>query len=192
MNGIDEISKRFSGVIPVKELDPAEYKRVFRAYKSGTLIRVRKGVYALPESVVNFMTDIDLIIPGGIVCLYSAWTYWGLTTIVPPHICVAVDQDRKVAVPTLPPIKLYYWKDEYLSVGITEVDYSGFKVKITDLERSVCDAVRYRNKIGLEVCAEIFRNYISKPNRNLSSLIEYSKQLRVYKTLSNYLNITLE
>jgi len=26
------------------------------------------------------------------------------------------------------------------------------------LERSVCDAVKYRNKLGLDVCAEVIRS----------------------------------
>lgn len=30
------------------------------------------------------------------------------------------------------------------------------------MERSVCDAIKYRNKIGLEVCSEVVRNYLKK------------------------------
>ncbi len=30
------------------------------------------------------------------------------------------------------------------------------------MERSVCDAVKYRNKIGLDVCAEVIRTYLKK------------------------------
>lgn len=35
-------------------------------------------------------------------------------------------------------------------------------VRITDLERTVCDAVKYRNKIGLDVCGEVIDNYLKK------------------------------
>jgi predicted CopG family antitoxin len=65
-------------------------------------------------------------------------------------------------------------------------------VKITDMERSVCDAVKYRNKIGLDVCSEVIRNYLKKPSRNLTRLMEYAKQLRVANVLKNYLEITIE
>lgn len=51
-----------------------------------------------------------------------------------------------------------------------DADISGYKVHITDMERSVCDAVKYRNKIGLDVCAEVIRTYLKKPNRNLARL----------------------
>lgn len=54
-------------------------------------------------------------------------------------------------LPHVLPIELYYWKKENLEFGIMDADISGYKVHITDMERSVCDAVKYRNKIGLDV-----------------------------------------
>ena len=71
-------------------------------------------------------------------------------------------------------------------------EISGFHVRITDLERSVCDAVKYRNKLGLDVCAEVIRSYLRKPNRNLSRLQDYAKRLRVFNTLKNYVEIAIE
>ena len=79
-----------------------------------------------------------------------------------------------------------------LKVGIMDADISGYKVHITDMERSVCDAVKYRNKIGLDVCAEVIRTYLKKPNRNLARLQDYAKRLRVFNTLKNYLEIAIE
>ena len=64
-----------------------------------------------------------------------------------------------------------------------DADISGYKVHITDMERSVCDAVKYRNKIGLDVCAEVIRTYLKKPNRNLARLQDYAKRLRVFKIM---------
>lgn len=138
------------------------------------------------------MPDIGRIVPGGVVCLYNAWSRYRLTTIVPPSFCVAIERKRKVVIPSTLPITLYYWKEEYLSLGVMETVLSGHIVRITNLERSVCDAVKYRNKIGLEVCAEILRTYLRKEGRNLSLLTEYAKQLRVWSTLKSYLEIALE
>ena len=43
-------------------------------------------------------------------------------------------------LPHVLPIELYYWKKENLEFGIMDADISGYKVHITDMERSVCDA----------------------------------------------------
>lgn len=53
---------------------------------------------------------------------------------------------------------------------------SGNRALITDIERTVCDAVKYRNKIGLDVCGEIIDTYLKKGNRNISLLHEYAKK----------------
>lgn len=79
-----------------------------------------------------------------------------------------------------------------MKFSIVKTNVYGFSVNITDLERSVCDAVKYRNKIGLDVCAEIVRSYLRKKERNLSKLMEYAKKLRVADLLGKYLEIALE
>ena len=78
-----------------------------------------------------------------------------------------------------------------MKIGVTEMEICGYQVKITDVERSVCDAVKYRNKIGLDVCSEIINEYLKRKDRNISRLCEYAKQLRVYNTLSKYLEVVL-
>lgn len=72
------------------------------------------------------------------------------------------------------------------------MEISNYQVRMTDLERSVCDAVKYRNKIGLDLCAEIIRTYLRKKERNLSRLMDYAERLRVTKILNNYLEIAIE
>ena len=181
------------GVISTSEISqPSDYKRLLRAKERGDLMRLRHGVYATPEAVLSNMTDVEKIVPGGVVCLYNAWAYYHLSTVVPPVFCIAIASKRKVVLPQFLPVNLYYWKPENLEFGIVEAEISGFHVRMTDMERSVCDAIKYRNKLGLEVCSEVVRNYLKKENRNLSLLSDYAKRLRVFNTLKQYLEIAME
>ena len=181
------------GVISTTDISSeAEYKRMHRAAQRGELQKLRSGVYASPDALLDTMLDIERIVPGGVVCLYNAWSHYQLTTTIPPAFCVAIERKRKVVIPPSLSITLYYWKEEYLSLGVIEEILSGHTVRITNIERSVCDAVKYRNKIGLDVCAEIVRTYLRKEGRDLSLLTEYAKRLRVWSTLKSYLEIALE
>lgn len=168
-----------------------EYESVRKATEEGTLVRVKQGVYASMESLANTMIDIEKIVPDGVLCLYSAWAYYNLTTQIPSAYCIAIEAKRKVVVPVFPTINLYYWKADYLSLGVDKRKISGYRVKITDLERSVCDAIKYRNKIGLDVCSEILREYMKRSDRNVPRLCNYARQLRVYNILSKYLEIMI-
>ena len=47
------------------------------------------------------------------------------------------------------------------------------------MERTVYDAIKYRNKIGLDVCGEVIDNYLKRETRNISLLNEYAKRLRL-------------
>ena len=192
MNSISDIVVSQGGIITIDSMTgQAEYKRVLRAVRRGELIRLRHGVYAVPEATFSTMIDIDKIVPRGVVCMYSAWMYHQLSTQVPPAFCIAIESKRKIKIPTAIPVNLYYWKSENLQFGIEQRNISGYDVLITDIERSVCDAVKYRNKIGLDLCAEIIRSYLRRNNHNLSRLMDYACRLRVANILNNYLEISL-
>ena len=79
-------------------------------------------------------------------------------------------RDRKVKVPSFPKIELHHYTSNILEIGVMEKVIDGFKVKVYDVERCVCDAVKFRNKVGIDVCSEIIDNYLSRPGRNISKL----------------------
>lgn len=192
MQKIEEIVREAGGAIHVNKTEnPALYQRVCRAEKRGILVRVRKGIYALPEALAVTIIDVETIIPGGVVCLYSAMRHHGLSTQVPAATCVAIAANRKVQLPDYPVIDLYYWKPEYLTIGVEEVEVDGKRVRMTDPERTVCDAIRYRNKIGMDVCGDVLNDYLARPERNIGLLNTYARELRVYKILTTYLETRL-
>ena len=192
MQKIEEIVSELGGIAVLSQVEnKALCQRIIRAGNNGKLVRVRKGVYMLPEKLTATMIDVEAIVPGGVVCLYSAFRYHGLSTQVPAATCVAIAHSRKVQLPQFPAINLYYWNDEYLTIGVQQIETDGVHLRITDLERTVCDAIRYRNKIGLDVCGEVLNDYLKKPNRNIGLLNTYARQLRVHKILTQYLEILL-
>lgn len=69
---------RQHGYIRVSELsDRKKYRRVLKAVDAGELVKVRHGVYAPPEEMLNNIIDVESIVPGGVVCLYNAWELIG-------------------------------------------------------------------------------------------------------------------
>ncbi len=133
------------------------------------------------------MVDVDKIVPNGVLCLWSAWAIHGLTTQIPNAFFVAVESKRKVTLPSFPEFKLVYQSHPQLNMGVAEMEVEGYKVKVYDVERSVCDAIKYRNKIGIDVMAEILQNYLRREGRDLNKLLGYAKPLRVANILNKYL-----
>ena len=177
------------GYIRAKDIDNrAMYDQLLAEVANGNVIRIRNGIYALPEEMANTMIDVEKIVPGGVVCMYSAWAYYELTTKLPPDICIAIEKKRKVILPDYPSVALYYWSQSAFELGISEREIEGYKVRIYDLEKSVCDAVKFRNKIGVDISSEILKNYLVRSDRNLTRLNEYAKKMRVANILNGLID----
>jgi predicted transcriptional regulator of viral defense system len=112
-----------------------------------------------------------------------------MTTQVPDAYYIAIERKRKIKLPEVIDINLVYQSAELLEIGKTTTTIEGIEVAIYDRERCLCDAVKYRNKIGIDVMAEILNAYLIGPDRNLSRLADYAKKLRVFNILSTYLAV---
>ena len=177
------------GYIRAKDIDNrAMYDQLLAEVANGNVIRIRNGIYALPEEMAKTMIDVEKIVPGGVVCMHSAWAYYELTTKLPPDICIAIEKKRKVILPDYPSVALYYWSQSAFELGISEREIEGYKVRIYDLEKSVCDAVKFRNKIGVDISSEILKNYLVRSDRNLTRLNEYAKKMRVANILNGLID----
>jgi len=188
---IDDLITAHGGFVTRQDLTSSQYHRLLSEVGLGKVVRIRRGVFALPVALANTMYDIDKIVPGGVLCNYTAWAHYGLTTQIPLSICIAIEQKRKIRLPEYPPITLSYQSRQQLNLGRTRTRINGYEVSIFDIERSVCDALKHRNKIGMDVCAEIINNYLARKDRNLNRLAEYAEKLRVGKILHNYLELAL-
>lgn len=72
-------TRQFISSSETKEKGRTEYYKMLNRVKDGELIQVRRGVYATSEQISGNMIDIESIVPGGILCLWSAWRIHGLT-----------------------------------------------------------------------------------------------------------------
>ena len=125
------IQKKF---LSTQGLSDWEKQQLQVAARKGTAVRVRNGVYVSADALADTMVDISLIVPGGILCLWSAWAVHGLTTQIPNAYYVAIERSRKVTVPQYPEFKLVYQSGQFLSIGVTRHIYD--KLLITSIMTS--------------------------------------------------------
>lgn len=190
-NITDYIISNGGYISSVEAKDESLYDQLLYGTRSGRIVRLRRGVYAINSALAKQMIDVETFVPGGVLCLYSAWSYHELTTQIPQAYHIAVERTRRVTLPVFPPIELSFMTQKAYELGIMEAEIDGFKVKVYDLEKSVCDAIKYRNKIGLDVSAEIFKNYLTRKDRDITRLYEYASQLRVGKKIDELIKFML-
>ena len=175
----------------VKKQGRTAYYKMLESAKQGELIQVRRGVYANIDQLSGNMIDINAVVPEGILCLWSTWSIHQLTTSMPQAFHIAIKRGRKVSIPSFPRREVHHYTENLLKIGVISMIIDGFNIRLYDVERCVCDAVKFRNKVGMDICSEIINNYLERPDRNLSKLMDYARRLRVGKILEQYLQVKL-
>lgn len=162
-----------------RQRKPKRYRYMTNYYmirEPGGLYGCAEAYTALNNGLTKQMIDVETLVPSGVLCLYSEWSYHELTTQIPQAYHIAVERTRRITLPMFPPIELSFMTQKAYELGVVEVEIDSFEVKVYDLEKSVCDALKYRNKIGLNVSSKISNNHLSRKERDITQLHEYASQ----------------
>jgi predicted transcriptional regulator of viral defense system len=166
-----------------------------RLEDEGHIYKVKRGLYRWADYDMDHdgeWVDVSKIVPNGVVCLLSALSYYELTTYQPWEHYIAIHRDdAKIQLPDYPPIKLLYFSESQYREGIIELDLNGHKVKIYDMEKTLCDCARYQNKIGTDIVKESFKAYFKRRNKSIEKLIDYAQKTRVKSVVSKYVEVLL-
>lgn len=84
-----------------------------------------------------------------------------------------------------------FFAEAQFKVGIDDVCIEGATVKIYNREKTICDIVRYREKMGIDLMKEGLRNYLKSPYKNITKLVSYADQLRIRTVLQKYLEVLI-
>ena len=189
-----ELFEQYNGYLASKLIrgNRAHYYQLKTMLAEGKAVQIKRGLYRHTD----FTEDADWgevcrIVPQGVLCLFTAWQFHDLSTHVSSLVHLAISVRKKPVLPEFPPVKIYFWKDDYFEIGKIETTHNGQQISIYDLEKSVCDAIRYRNKVGTELSAEVLRNYLKRKDRNLDKLMKYAENMRITTVLNQYLSVML-
>lgn len=155
--------------------------------RSGDVFRAKQGLYGHRKYVrKDDKIVMAEMIPDGIFCLFTAWYQYGFTTTVPAAYHIALHRNTRISAPDYPPLAVHYWSDKVYNLGITVIKDNGNTLKFYDKERSVCDAVKFRNKVGEDIMQEVLRSYFRQKDKDINQLMHYAALLRVEKIIAPY------
>jgi predicted transcriptional regulator of viral defense system len=154
------------------------------------ITRPKRGLYMLKKyNFSSSLVEVSKIVPNGIICLQSALSYYNISTVEPNSYILAVRQGVKIKLPEYPPIELHYYSKVQFETGVKDIVIDGHKVKIYDMEKTICDVVRYRNKIGIDVMRQALNEYLARKDKKISVLYSYAELLRVKNVLKKYMEV---
>lgn len=190
---IQKIFDQNKGIVPAQHLleKGISYYDINKLLEKEVLIKLKRGLYKWANSDTDELAEVACIIPKGVFCLHTACLFYELTTFVPSEYHIAIPDEHRVVLPDYPPVKVYYWNPIPYQLGITTVELDNDVVKMYDLEKTICDIIRHRQKIGFDVLKEVLKNYLKRKDRNLHQLSLYAKQLNIFNKVDEFIKILL-
>ena len=181
------------GYLETKELlnKGYNYKKIKSLVEKGIIEKIKRGLYKYndTEESKSEYIEVSRVMGKGVFCLTSALELHELTTYSPYEYQVAIRRGHKITVPEYPPIKIYKFDEKYYELGVEMIEKEGVNLQVYNMEKTICDCIRYRNKIGQDIVTEAIKEYIRKPNKNFIRLMEYAKKCRVAGILEKYMEV---
>jgi predicted transcriptional regulator of viral defense system len=157
---------------------------------AGEVEQVVRGVYRLAGMPPLSDPDIAIVaklFPASVVCLVSALSMHELTTRVPHTVQIATPPGRGTPKVAHPPIETFRFSKESLTAGVEERRVDGATVRVFNAEKTLADAFKFRNRIGLETAVEALRNYARRKRRRIDLIQDYARICRVERIMRPYL-----
>lgn len=160
-----------------------------RLTSRGQLTRVGRGLYALSSlepTEHHTLAEVATRVPNGVVCLLTALRFHGMGTQNPRDVWLAVD--RRAGVPRIDftPVRVIRISGAAMTTGIEERAIAGVRVRITSPARTVVDCFKFRNKIGIDVAVEAFKDYRRLRKGSVDSIWQQADRLRMSKVMRPY------
>jgi predicted transcriptional regulator of viral defense system len=162
-----------------------------RLVKEGNLIKLGRGIYALPETEFDenqTLLEVSHLVPKAVFCLLTALRFHNLTTQNPFEVWLAID--RNVAIPKISSIqtRIFRMTGKSFSEGIEEHNVEGGTIKVYSPAKTVADCFKYRNKIGLDVAIEALRDCVKNKKATIDEIWYFAKINRVANVIMPYLS----
>lgn len=88
-------------------------------------------------------------------------------------------------------IQPYYMQPELYELGKITDNFNGVELPVYDRERTICDCFKYRSRLDNEIFNKAINAYVKDDKKNLNNLSVYAKKLRVYKKVTELMEVLL-
>ena len=194
MTELTAIAKTHGGIIETKIAAQHGISKamLYKLCKEDKIHRIVKGQYILPNDMQDEFLAISNRSERIIFSHETALYLHGISDRTPFEHTVTAPSGCIPSAAIKSECKVYYIKPELFELGKTMLRTpAGNDVPAYDLERTICDVIRSRNKLGTETFLAALKLYAANPKKNLNQLNTYAKQMRVEKVLRQYLEVLL-
>mgnify|MGYP000259529508 FL=1 len=189
INKILKIMKKNNEIITPSQLEKKGISRVYlsRMEREGIIEKIDRGIYVTKDFKYDEYYLFQLKYPKAVFSYNTALYFYEMTERTPIKMDVTVYREYN-------PhrfkdfVNVYKISKELYNLGVTEKKSpQGMKVKTYNLERTVCDIIKNKDSIDIEIRNKAIKKAIKSKEFNASKMFEYAKKMNIYDKVKNYM-----
>ncbi|MCL2879555.1 MAG: hypothetical protein FWF29_04850 [Treponema sp.] len=170
------------------------YNDIQQLVADGCIEKIRYGYYQwIDKDNPGEARLINQLFPDAILTMDTALFYYGYSDRTPYawHLAVSKDSGKSRFRIDYPFVHPYFIEPALLDIGLTEGEIDGNHVRIYDKERTICDCLRYRNKMDREIFVKAIQGYVNDTTKKIPHLMQYAQKLKVTGSVKTLVGIWL-
>ncbi len=183
-NKLINFLKKKGGLASFAEILEAGYPKAMLkdVLCSGKIQKIDRALYRLSDGLKLAYPDLvaaSIKAPRGVVCLLSALSFHEATNEIPKVVDIAIPRGSHENKITYPPVKFYRFSPKAWGAGIEEHKTGGYKIKVYNLQKTIADCFKFRNKIGIDVARAALKVAVMEKSIKPKEIMQYAKICRV-------------
>ena len=190
---IQAVAEKNNGFIKTAQVEQLGISRpMLRKYtEAGKLEQVCKGLYILASDIADEYALLQARSKFAVFSYGTALFLWGLSDRTPHTYDITVPRGTNVSLLKRdnPNLRCHYVQPDTYEMGISEtVSPQGATVRLYDKERCICDLIRDKNQVDMQLYSQAIKDYFkTKPNNR--KLLKYGKIFGIEEKIRTYMEV---
>ena len=189
INKILKIMKNNKGIITSSQIESYGIPRVYlsKMVEKNIIERIERGIYVTKDYEYDEYYLFQLKYPKTVFSFNTALYFYQMTERTPIKMDVSISKNynphRFKDI-----VNVYRINDELFELGIVyKKSPQGMKVRTYNLERTICDIIKDKDSIDIEIRNKAIKKAIKSKEFNASKMFEYAKKMNIYDKVKNYM-----
>ena len=192
LDKIRDILTRQNGALRTADLVrlgiPTAYLTILE--QRGEIERVARGVYRSSNALEDELFGFQAVYKLAIYSHETALFLHDLTDRTPLFYSITLPTGYHSVALKHSQHKVFFVSRALFELGVTTMPSPhGNGIRVTGLERTVCDIVRSRNQMDIQLVYDALRRYVRRSSGDLDQLYSLAGRFRVQKIVREYIEV---
>lgn len=197
MNNYDKILKQArenNGYITTKEAENLEVNSTFLSnlVNEKKIERVGTGIYKLPNYPIDNFYILSKCSKNMCYSHATALYLHNISDRIPLVYDITVPYNYSGNLLNNENVSLRYVKDDIFELGIIDIKtINDLTVKCYDLERTLCDIIKDKNRMDKEIYSNALKEYAKNKKKDILKLVKYARKLGIEDEVVELMEVLL-